>query len=293
MKRLIAALYAALALQVAAAATTWKVTTWNLEWFPSGKPDFTDAKVEAQRTAEAAKILRDLDSDIILLQEVRDIAAAQALADQVGRGHQVVVVSRFKFGEQLGQQQQVILAKFPARASYARDWKTRQGVTPTRGFAFAAFPLPDGRVVGVYSLHLKSNAISRNAKEPQKQEALNRVQRELAATQLLEHAAEVQRLPDFKLAAMIVGGDFNTDPRQERFANEKTLPFFTAAGFTSSLLTLPLEKRTTIPGKGRYPDTTFDYLLFWKANPVGDPKIVPTEVSDHRPVTFMIELPGS
>lgn len=291
MKRLVVSLFAALALHVAAFATTWKVTTWNLEWFPSGKPDFTDAKIEAERIAEAAKVLKDLDSDVILLQEVRDEAAAKTLADQIGRGHQVVIVSRFKFGEQLGQQQQVILAKFPAKAAYARDWKTRQLVTPTRGYAFAAFPLSDGRVVGVYSLHLKSNAMGRNVEDRAKQETLNRLQRELAAAQLIEHTEEVSRLPDMKMAAVIVGGDFNTDPTQSRFADEQTLPIFTKAGFTSPLLTLPLAKRTTIPSKGRYPDTTFDYLLFRGTKPVGDPVIVPTGVSDHRPVTFTVELP--
>lgn len=148
MKLLRALLFASTVLltQLAAAATTtWKVTTWNLEWFPSGKPDFRDAKIEGERIAAAAKTLREIDPDIILLQEVRDEEAMQALAKAIGRGHQVVVVSRFKQGNRIGQQQQAILAKFPAKAAYWNEWTTRQLVNPPRGYSFALFETKDGK----------------------------------------------------------------------------------------------------------------------------------------------------
>lgn len=273
------------------AASTWKVTTWNLEWFPSGKPDFTDAKIEADRIDAAAKVLRALDSDIILLQEVRDEAAMTALAKAINRGHQVVVVSRFKFGNRIGQQQQAVLAKFPAKAAYWREWSTRQLVNPPRGYSFALFETKNGTRVGVYSLHLKSNAMGRDVKDRAKQETLNRLQRELAADQLVEHMQEVEQTRDIATKAFIVGGDFNTDPTQSRFAEERTLLSLKKAGFESPMFDLPIRKRTTIPGKGRYPDTTFDWLLFKGVKPSGGVTIVSTSVSDHRPVTVSIQIP--
>lgn len=280
----------ALATQLVA-ATTWKVTTWNLEWFPSGRPDYTNAAEEARRIAAAAAVLRDLDPDIILLQEVRDEAAMQALATSIGRGHQVVVVSRFMNGDKLGQQQQAILAKFPAKAAYWRPWTTRQGISPTRGFSFAAFPQPDGPPVAVYSLHLKSNSIRPGHPEPKKAEMLNRVQRELAALQLVEHLSAVAKEPDLAPVSAIIGGDFNTDPHQPRFREERTITALEALGFASPLRHLPLGDRTTLPAEGRYEAATFDYLFLFKAEAAGKPVIVPTEISDHRPVTVTVRLP--
>lgn len=272
------------------AATTWKVTTWNLAWFPSGKPDFTDAKIEAERINEAAKLLRELNPDIILLQEVRDEAAMEALAKAIGKGHQVIVVSRFKQGNRIGQQQQAILAKFPAKAAYWKDWTTKQHVNPPRGYAFALFETAERKRVGVYSLHLKSNAMGRDVKDRAKQETLNRLQRELAADQLVEHMTEIEATRDLATRAFIVGGDFNTDSTQERFAQERTLTSLKKAGFSSPMFDVPIEKRTTIPAKGRYPDTTFDWLFFRGVVPRKDFSVTPTKVSDHRPVTFIVEI---
>jgi endonuclease/exonuclease/phosphatase family metal-dependent hydrolase len=272
------------------AAFEWKVTTWNLEWFPSGKPNFRDAKIEAERTDAAAKVLRELDPDIILLQEVRDEAAMEALCAKICRGHQVVVVSRFKQGNRISEQQQAILAKFPAKAAYWKEWTTRQLVNPPRGYAFALFEPKEGPAVAVYSLHLKSNAMGRDVPDRAKQETLNRLQRELGAQQLIEHLREIEALPDLAPKAAIVGGDFNTDPTQKRFAEERTLPLFAEAGFRFPILDLPIAQRTTIPGKGRYPDTTFDYLLFRGLKEKGKPMIVPTEISDHRPVTYVVVI---
>jgi len=294
MKTLRAFLFVPLCLLAAslafAADTTWKVTAWNLEWFPSGKPDFRDAKVEQARIAAAANVLRELDPDIILLQEIRDEEAMQALAKEIGRGHQVVVVSRFKQGDRVGQQQQAILAKFPAKAAYWKEWTTRQLVTPTRGYSFALFETKDGKRVATYSLHLKSNAMGRDVQDRAKQETLNRLQRELATQQLVEHFREIQNTPELKTNAAIVGGDFNTDPGQKRFADEGTIPNLRAAGFASPLEGLPLEERTTIPSKGRFPDTTFDWIFLRELKAIGKPTVTVSDVSDHRPVTVTVEL---
>lgn len=282
---------ATLALASLVAGADWKVTTWNLEWFPAGAPDVRDPEVESRRIREAAEVLRRLDSDILLLQEVRDEAAAEALAREIGRGHQVVVVSRFQQGGELSQHQQAILAKFPARAAYWKSWTTRQAVAPVRGFSFALFSAPSGAPVAVYSLHLKSNNISRGSRDREKAATLNVLQRELAVLQLVEHLAEIARDPQLMPAAAIVGGDFNTDPFQKRFAKERTLPALESIGFTNPIIRLPKADRATLPGSGQYPPAVFDHILLLKAEAVADPLVTRTEVSDHRPVTVVVRLP--
>jgi len=52
-----------------------RVTTWNLEWFPNGSPDDATLEKQAQRIEAAANVLKKLDPDILLLQEMRDYDA--------------------------------------------------------------------------------------------------------------------------------------------------------------------------------------------------------------------------
>lgn len=55
--------------------TKIRITTWNLEWFPNGSPREAPPEKQAQRIQAAADVLRKLDPDILLLQEVRDYDA--------------------------------------------------------------------------------------------------------------------------------------------------------------------------------------------------------------------------
>jgi hypothetical protein len=52
-----------------------RITTWNLEWFPNGSPHETTPGKQAQRIAASAGVLKKLDPDILLLQEMRDYDA--------------------------------------------------------------------------------------------------------------------------------------------------------------------------------------------------------------------------
>jgi len=54
-------------------AQTVRCTTLNLEWFPNGSAKETPAAQQEQRIKEAADVLRPIDPDIILLQEVPSV----------------------------------------------------------------------------------------------------------------------------------------------------------------------------------------------------------------------------
>jgi hypothetical protein len=79
MKRaLIAALaffVVGLALGQSPQPTKIRITTWNLEWFPNGSPHDATSEKQAQRIEAAADVLKKLDPDILLLQEMRDYDA--------------------------------------------------------------------------------------------------------------------------------------------------------------------------------------------------------------------------
>jgi hypothetical protein len=89
------------------------------------------------------------NSDIILLQEVRDYEACARLGEAIEPGiYHVAICSAFKepFQSGLGKQQ----------AAWAEPWKSMNGVDPSRGFAFAWFKIGNEEI-GIYSVHMKSN----------------------------------------------------------------------------------------------------------------------------------------
>jgi endonuclease/exonuclease/phosphatase family metal-dependent hydrolase len=284
---------AALALAAPAlSAASVRVTTWNLEWFPNGSPKELPPAEQTKRIAAAADVLRLLNSDVILLQEVRDYEACARLAEAIHpHTYQVAICSAFKepYTPGLGKQQVAILAKVPAQAAWSESWKSMNGVDPPRGFAFAWFKI-GGSDVGVYSLHLKSNLIMKSDRATEAQKNIRK--REVAVDQLLNHVRDVIGPSMPLVKSFVVGGDFNTNLDQPEFSEEKTLSKLIAAGFRNSMAGAPLLQRVTHPGKGPYPDATFDYL-FGLNLVLAKPQITASKASDHYPVTCDISLGGA
>lgn len=268
-----------------------KVATWNLEWFPSGSSrGVASPEVEAEKIVSVVGVLKGLNSDILVLQEVRDLKTCQALAVALKPlNYHVTVCSQFKegFGGMLGLQQIAILSKYPALAVWSENWKSYGVADPPRGFAFAAFRIGTNDV-GVYGIHLKSN-LTKGDLERERQ--LNILKRELAAEQLLAHFGKVSSVVSNGLEVVIIAGDFNTTLDQLEFSSEKTLTVFQRNGFTSGFENVPLAQRVTIPSKGQYPDATFDYVFVRATASVSFPYITTSKASDHYPVLRSIHLP--
>jgi endonuclease/exonuclease/phosphatase family metal-dependent hydrolase len=269
--------------------TRVRITTWNLEWFPNGSAHDATPEVQAQRIAAAADVLRPIDPDIILLQEVRDYEACARLGEAIAPGmYHVAICSAFKepFQRGLGKQQVAILSKYQAQAAWAEPWKSMNGVDPPRGFAFAWFKIGN-EDIGVYSVHLKSNLITHGEREAEA--AKNIQKREVAIAQLLAHVHDVigSTIPSIK--GVVIGGDFNTNHDQEMFAAERTLDSLADAGYQSGFEGLPLSGRVTHPGTHGFPDATFDYV-FGKGLTASQPTVAHANASDHWPVTRSFRL---
>jgi endonuclease/exonuclease/phosphatase family metal-dependent hydrolase len=265
------------------------VTTWNLEWFPNGSAHDATPEVQAQRIAAAADVLKPIDPDIILLQDVRDYEACARLGEAIAPGmYHVAICSAFKepFQSGLGKQQVAILSKYQAQAAWAERWKSMNGVDPPRGFAFAWFKI-GSQDIGVYSVHLKSNLITHGNREGET--AKNIQKREVAIDQLLTHVHDVVTKTIPAIKGIVIGGDFNTNHDQAMFAAERTLDSLTGVPYRSVFEESPFEQRITHPGSHGFPDATFDYL-FGKNVRIGKPVITQTNVSDHLPVTCDVEV---
>jgi endonuclease/exonuclease/phosphatase family metal-dependent hydrolase len=260
-----------------------RITTWNLEWFPNGSAHDATQEKQAQRIEAAADVLKKLNPDILLLQEMRDYDACARLGEAIQPdAYQVAIWSAFKGA----RQQEAILAKIPAQAAWSEPWKSMEGIDPPRGFAFAWFKIGNADI-GVYSLHLKSNLIMHGNQEIET--AQNIRKREVSIQQLLTHIHDMIGTAIPSIKDLIIGGDFNTNHDQAMFAAENTLDSLVAVGYRSVFEGIPFDQRITHPGSHGYPDATFDYF-FGKNLKIGKPMITQTNASDHLPVTCDVEF---
>jgi endonuclease/exonuclease/phosphatase family metal-dependent hydrolase len=272
-----------------ARSQSFRVTTWNLQWFPSGSQHSVSASVEEEHVLLAAETLKELKPDVVLLQEIRDWSTCDRLANALRPDdYHTLVCSAFRdaVGAVAGRQQVAILAKRWAQAAWSERWVYRGRVDPPRGFAFATIRYGDNDIA-FYSVHLKSN-LARGTGELEPQ--LNILKREIATDQLVEHSRKIEQtiLPSVK--HIVVGGDFNTNTDQPLFVSERTLGTLAGAGFKDVFTGLLPFSRITHPGSGRYPDATFDYLFFRNLQMASPAKISASALSDHRPVTCDFEL---
>jgi endonuclease/exonuclease/phosphatase family metal-dependent hydrolase len=76
------------------------------------------------------------------------------------------------------------------------------------------------------------------------------------------------------------------------FNDEHTCMTLQEFGLRNAWEKIPFDQRVTHPGKGKYPDATFDYIFASKECSAGVPKITESILSDHRPVTCEIGILG-
>src|SRR5437762_2260163 len=260
-----------------------RITTWNLEWFPNGSAREATQEKQAQRIKAAADVLKELNPDILLLQEVRDYNACNRLAEAIQPGaYTVAICSAFKGGKK----EEAILAKIPSQAAWSESWKSMEGIDPPRGFAFAWFKIGNADI-GVYSVHLKSNLVTHG--DPVAETAKNIRKREIAIDQLMTHVRDFIGAKIPAINRFIIGGDFNTNHDQAMFAAEKTLDILGTGALRSVFEAIPFEQRITHPGTHGFPDATFDYF-FSKNVEMGKPIMTQTNVSDHLPVTCDVTI---
>jgi endonuclease/exonuclease/phosphatase family metal-dependent hydrolase len=270
-------------------AQTVRCTTWNLQWFPNGSAHEVSAAQQDLRIKEAADVLRPINPDIVLLQEVRDYDVCARLCEAIAPGiYHVAICSAFKepFQSGLGKQQVAILSKYQAQAAWAEPWKSMNDVDPPRGFAFAWFKIGK-EDIAVYSLHLKSNLIVHGNWEAETAKKIRK--REVAITQLLAHIHDVVGTIMPTIKDVVIGGDFNTNHDQAMFSAERTVDSLADAGYKDGFEELSLSQRVTHPGSHGFPDATFDFI-FAKNLTASQPTVTQTNASDHWPVTRNFRL---
>lgn len=288
-----------LAFPLCAGAVEVSFVTWNMNWFPSGAKDRRlSAEEELQRTAMAARALCEAvdaaegrrEQVVFCLQEVRDGMVCSNLVAQIDATRlRVAALSGFRdtYGKTLGQQM-AILTTLPIVDSGFVNWHGEGNLLFGRGFTYAVLDLGDGELVAVFCIHLKSNLnLSRDDLETQR----NIYKREATSRQILDRLRVFRTRFGERLAKVVVAGDFNTNEDDDTFVSEATLRSFYGAHFRNGFSRMPKELRVTWPGHGKFPDATFDYILYRGFDELVGRKILDVDargLSDHRPVSVTL-----
>jgi endonuclease/exonuclease/phosphatase family metal-dependent hydrolase len=268
-----------------------ELLSWNIEWFPGGNPKPKEGEKEKQ-TKLVAEQLAAIQPDILLAQEIIDEMAFEKVVSSMPGKLTVHVCSRFVNHESndLPPQQVAIASNLTADSAFFENFKAGADlVHPPRGFAFAALNHPDGGLIMVYSVHLKSN---RGSDTPEGEQGVASMRAE-STRQLLSHKAEMEkRYAGRKIMGWLIGGDFNTN-HDGQFPKCTAVADLLEGGYRNTWDKTPKEQRLTWhtnPFAPQFKPTTFDYILtigFKETQAKVIP--VPREASDHDAVSIMLE----
>lgn len=269
-----------------------KLVCWNIEWFPGAHPNAS--RNEAFKHVKATKAeLEKLAPQIFLAQEITDKRSFHKLVDAVP-GMEVHVLSKFKGrdGRRPSPQQCAIASTLTAHSAWFEEFKTHEDLPSlSRGFSFAALNHPDGGLLMIYCVHLKSNRGS-DTPEGERNVAATRAE---SVKQLVAHKEKmVTQFKDEKIVGWVIAGDFNTN-HDGQFSLCTVVKDFEAAGFYNTWDKTPKEERLTWrsdpdPEQRRFQPTTFDYVMTSGLKEVQAtiPPGIPREISDHHPIMFML-----
>jgi len=248
-----------------------RICNWNIEWFPAGRRAMQEINVNYQ-VAAAAGILNEIQPDILLTQEIRNMPALRLLNRNLnppGMSH--LALSLF-YKENTAEEQEkqkrsgqecAVLSRYPWSSIREIDFGTFEGSTrPARGWLYAQFVIGD-HTIHIYNGHLKSNF---GANNPQERE--RNIAKRAAAIEELKRDLDSQNLDPYR-DKIILAGDFNTDFFSKDFADEKIFEDLNDLGFSQTFTLASTEARVTIPAKvgEPWPSSTFDYIFLssgWK-----------------------------
>lgn len=284
-------LIAALVLCPAIHAEPLKAITWNIEWFPGGRP-YASKNEQSKQTKGVLEKLGKMSPDIFLAQEITNGKAFEKLVTQIP-GMKVDIFSNFlkPNSDKPDSQQCAIASKLKAHSAWFEEFKPSANLPSLRrGFAFAALEHPDGGLIMIYSVHLKSN---RGSDTPEGEMNVANTRAE-SARQIIVHKTEMEKkFADQKILGWLIGGDFNTN-HDGQFPKCTAVKQLVDAGFHNSWDATPKEERRSWrnnPRDKRFKPTTFDYL-FTIGFKETQAKLIPDislDLSDHAPVLILLD----
>ena len=265
------------------ASQSLKIAAWNLQWFPGKIPDGGTPEEQEAHVKAVVNELKVIDADILLLQEIRDTEVLRDIAKKELPDYSLDIISDFE-----GNLEVAILSKAPYRAndSYMEGFYRANTIDPPRGFVAATVKLDESNMLAVYSVHLKSNSGGIEETTPKREESARQL---ITFNNNLKERAKSHNMN----LISVIGGDFNSDPTSDNWADDKTLSILINEGFKWTGKNTAQEDRISWLSDGRYPDACFDHIMVSAPEGfvVSDSVTHKTtrDISDHRAVVAVLK----
>lgn len=268
----------------AAVQKEFSIATWNIEWFPGGKPNESSPEKVNAHIRGVAEWIQKHAPTILIACEVRDLASLQKMNLEE---YPSLACTEFEESHPgLPNLGIAFVSRVPWKEIWALDFsnlaQTRD--RPPRGILGAEFILPSGERLTVYGVHLKSNYGNNETTRLQRQRAIRYLEWDWRRRGINPARENI-----------ILAGDFNVSLHDPAFDEEQTFSKLLGEHhFTSALHGLSAKEQFTLPGRKIYSGNTFDYILFSpslrkklkRKPPWGRVIPVPPTLSDHFPVLF-------
>jgi len=204
-------------------AGTLRVLSLNAEWFPGRVPNPAPAQ-QARHLVAIQRMLYEVNPDLWLVQEVQR-PEAFPIAFAVLTDYGLYKASDFR----TGLHDLAIAGRLPLRESEAHKWRTgNPDNEPPRGVVYSAVELPDGRLLLVFTLHMKSNFTGYEDYDPVRNVAMREAEAELFVAYARAKRAAFE---DEAVAGVLLGGDLNVLYPRSLFRGERTTAILEDAGF--------------------------------------------------------------
>jgi endonuclease/exonuclease/phosphatase family metal-dependent hydrolase len=270
-------------------AAPLRVTTWGMQPRSAPQGSGAERQSEADRVQQTAAVLKKLDPDVIILQQVENWQSCDELIKALRpTNYNLAVCSSFRDAKTgaLSRQQVAILSKTKSYISWSEAWKSEGNTAALPGgFAFAAIKVGN-KDVGIFSVQSGDAAPDIAGQDS----AIQRQGREASAQQLLRQIAGLKSWTANHIDAVVVAGDFNTSTDNPQFAGEKTFQLLEDAGLANAFGSEPSSQRITFQGNDGHAAATLDYIFTRNAGFVGMPQITSVDWSEHFPVTCDVDL---
>ena len=237
-----------------------RICSYNIQNFNDAKDDEKGRKKKhlKQQAKDAASVLKKIDADVVIIQEIENGDVLKLLNRNMGSAHTFNYITRFDYPEHRDAKLNIaVLSRLPLKDLMELDFSPLQGVDrPSRGVLRFSIELNKDERLLVYGVHLKSNRGEREENIARRASAVSAIRADIERMR----RSEVDHEWHF-----MVAGDMNMDTDSDEFKDDDSLR--SISGMVDLWSGRPIEERTTHPKrtvrwKGKeYPAVAFDRFL--------------------------------
>ena len=266
-----------------------KKQTGNLQSATAGRGTNAAAGMAPIRIRQAAAALKELDPDVILLQQVRDRKTCDRLVQALKPAeYKVLVCSSFGDAQtgSLRKRQVAILSKANAYFAWSEPWRNQGKTAVPGGFAFAALQVGKQRV-GFFSVQT-ANTPAKGAGSGQNSV---RLRAQMASVnQLLTQVTAITKWVTNRVQVFVVGGAFDSPMPNGLAEQDSPLRRLESARFGDAFLQAAGVEVVPPPPVAGQPGGMTTYIFTRPAGRALDPRLDSSPPFLHHLMACEVEL---